>query len=189
MPYITPGPSTSRTAFRSFVARAIRSPGPLGIEEREGQRLKMAEEVVPDLVLDPAARADQNQPHEIEEDPARGGEAGQPEAVAQHSAAGARLQVVDSGAQDHRDGETEAARRDGAEIADKERPPVRAASPVRGGSSSEAPRQGGNESGKRTSCDAIVPNRMREGQCRSRNTARLRRELLCGRAGLGTGSD
>ena len=65
--YITAGPIIVRTAFRSLVARDIRSPGAAGLVVAEGHLLEAGEEVVPDVVLDVARGADDHAAHQVPE--------------------------------------------------------------------------------------------------------------------------
>ena len=72
--YITAGPTIMRTALRSLVARDIRSPVRLRLIERERQALQMPEEVVADVVLDVARRADDDAAHQEAEHAADDGD-------------------------------------------------------------------------------------------------------------------
>ena len=82
--YITAGPTIMRTALRSLVARDIRSPVRFCLKERQRQPLEMREEVVAQVVLEAARRADDDAPHLIAEVPgdARRSAAGRPHSVA-----------------------------------------------------------------------------------------------------------
>ena len=68
--YMTAGPIIMRTAFRSLVARDIRSPVRCAWKYADRKPLQVGEEVVADVVLDVAGGADQDAAHEKAEDPA-----------------------------------------------------------------------------------------------------------------------
>ena len=68
--YITIGPASWRTAARSLVARAIRSPVRCAWKKRERLALEVRVEVLPQVVLDMARHADENAALEEEEDAA-----------------------------------------------------------------------------------------------------------------------
>ena len=68
--YITAGPIIIRTAFRSLVARDIRSPVRCVWKYESGSFSQMREEVVAHVVLDVARRADEDPPHQEPEDAA-----------------------------------------------------------------------------------------------------------------------
>ena len=68
--YMIDGPIIIRTAFRSLVARDIRSPVRCAWKYDKRQLLQMREEVVAHVVLDVARRADQDPPHQEAEDAA-----------------------------------------------------------------------------------------------------------------------
>ena len=67
---MTAGPIIMRTAFRSLVARDIRSPVRCAWKYDERQRLQVREEVVPHVVLDVARGADEDAAHQEPEDAA-----------------------------------------------------------------------------------------------------------------------
>ena len=64
---MTAGPTIMRTELRSLVARDIRSPVRLRLEERQRQPLEMREEVVAKVVFEAARRADDDAPHLVAE--------------------------------------------------------------------------------------------------------------------------
>ena len=83
--YMIDGPIIMRTAFRSLVARDIRSPVRCAWKYDERQLLQMREEVVPHVVLDVAGGADQNPAHEEPEHAADQADRQQERAVAQRA--------------------------------------------------------------------------------------------------------
>ncbi len=72
--YITAGPTIIRTAFRSLVARDIRSPVRRDWKYDTGRSWRPREEVVPEVVLDVPGDRDDDAPHEEPEDGADQGD-------------------------------------------------------------------------------------------------------------------
>ena len=68
--YITAGPTIWRTAFKSFVARDIRSPVRCAWKYDDRHLLELREEVVAHVVLDVARRPDQDPAHQEAEEAA-----------------------------------------------------------------------------------------------------------------------
>ena len=75
--YMMAGPTVMRTAFRSLVARDIRSPVRRDWKYDSGSSCRLREEVVPEVVLDVARHADEDAAHQEAEDAAEHGDAQQ----------------------------------------------------------------------------------------------------------------
>jgi hypothetical protein len=125
--YITDGPIIIRTAFRSFVARDIKSPGPVGLEIRRRELLQMSEEVVPHVVLDAPGSPDDDPAHQEPEETADQPNQQQPRPVLQQFAArNTTRQIVDRVLKNLRRGERDRLCDDGASKSQEELPPVSA---------------------------------------------------------------
>ena len=123
---MTAGPIIIRTAFRSLVARDIRSPVRCAWKYAERQLLQLREEVVAHVVLDVARRADDDPAHQEQEQRADAARrrAAAAAYVTSFCRGDAAVEIVDRVLQDPRRQQLEGGREDDADQPEQEPAPV-----------------------------------------------------------------